>query len=210
LRTGPSLRRRDVQRAKIGAAEGACGDVADRHLDDAVDFAVGRDPDDAAAAIARVPKIAVAVHGGAVRGAARAAGEERALVGDGAGGAVIVPDIDGVAESVAAIEELVVRAPGECVGDADTGLVGADDPVPGDAVELAGGIVGDGRFAAVGGDVVLHRADPEVAGGVWPAVIQAHAREVLQRPRGFGAGGVLGLAKGPPPGPLHSGRVRPA
>ena len=144
-------------------AEGAGGDVADRHVDDPVDPAVGRDADDAAAAVARVPEIAVAVHGRTVRLAAVEVGEERPLVGDRAGGAIVVPDVDRVPERVAAIEELAVGAPAERVGDADAGLVDADGAARGDPVELAGGLVGDRQLAAVGGDVVLHRADPKVA-----------------------------------------------
>ena len=74
----------DVERLQVRAAEGAGGDVGDRHLDDAVDLAVGRDADDAAAAVAGVPEVAVAVDRRAVGRAALEAGEERPLVGDGA------------------------------------------------------------------------------------------------------------------------------
>src|ERR1035441_5902291 len=56
----------DVERNAIGAAEGATGDIAGGHFDDAVDGASGSDADDTSAAPAAVPQEAFAVHRGTV------------------------------------------------------------------------------------------------------------------------------------------------
>src|SRR5581483_7726943 len=90
-RTATALGRRDIEGAQVRAAEGACRHVVDRHFDHAIEPAVRRHADDAAAAIAGVPEVPGAVHRRAVRAAALEAGKEAALVGDRPGRSVVVP-----------------------------------------------------------------------------------------------------------------------
>src|SRR5579859_7461683 len=52
-------RRRNVQNTKILAAKSTVGDVPGGHLDDAIDFSIGRDADNARAAPPAIPNIAL-------------------------------------------------------------------------------------------------------------------------------------------------------
>src|SRR5665213_2496747 len=153
----------DVERGEAEAAEGAGGDGSRRHLDDAVDAAIGGDANDAATAIARVPEVAGAVNRRAVGAAAVVPGKERPLVGDPACRAIVVPHRYDVGERIAEVEAGGVRAPAERVGYADACLLDRRGALAGDAEEAPQRAVGDRNVAAVVGDIILHGSGPEIA-----------------------------------------------
>src|SRR5690606_8308144 len=87
---------RDVERLQVGTAEVAVGDVRHRHLDDAVDAAVGPQADDAAAAEATVPHATLGVDGRSVGRTALETAEQVTAVGNAVRLRVVVVRVENV------------------------------------------------------------------------------------------------------------------
>ncbi len=132
----------------------------------------------------------------AARAAARVARQMRPAAGDVARGPIAVIGPQLVAQRVGEVGPGPVRAPAERLGDADPGQF-LDHPAVEPHAEQGApvGRVMLVRRPAVGRDVVEHRADPEVAEGIGPAVIEAH-RRVSREPEAVLPPPVL---RGPPP-----------